>query len=321
MEKVLIAQWSAYAFASKKEQFPKTPNRMHKNMNKIFALVAVLFLLSGCEYLQNLRQDDGSGETVAIARVGETYLYREDLAGIIPNRASENDSASLASRYIDSWIQKQLMLQAAEKETLLEEAEINRRIEDYKYELLVYAYEKRYILDHLDSVVTDAQIQEYYNNNLDNFQLRQNIVKAIYAKVPNETRRLNSLKRMMSTNALDKMEEISSYLVEFADSYQVNDSIWTDFDDLIESSPFVSEIPNKVQTIRRQRFLETSDSTHTYYIRILDYKVSDGVSPLDFVRNQVEDIILNKRKMEIRKKHEEEIRSQAEKNDDYEIFK
>jgi hypothetical protein len=213
------------------------------------------------------------------------------------------------------------MLQAAEKETLLEEAEINRRIEDYKYELLVYAYEKRYILDHLDSVVTDAQIQEYYNNNLDNFQLRQNIVKAIYAKVPNETRRLNSLKRMMSTNALDKMEEISSYLVEFADSYQVNDSIWTDFDDLIESSPFVSEIPNKVQTIRRQRFLETSDSTHTYYIRILDYKVSDGVSPLDFVRNQVEDIILNKRKMEIRKKHEEEIRSQAEKNDDYEIFK
>ena len=94
-----------------------------------------------------------------------------------------------------------------------------------------------------------------------------------------------------------------------------------DFDDLIESSPFVSEIPNKVQTIRRQKFLETSDSTHTYYIRILDYKISDGVSPLDFVRNQVEDIILNKRKMEIRKKHEEEIRSQAEKNDDYEIFK
>ncbi len=169
-------------------------------MNKILAIFMVFFLVSGCDYLKNLRQEDDSDDKIAVARVGEKYLYREDLAGIIPNRASENDSASLANRYIDSWIQKQLMLQAAERETLSDGAEINRRIEDYKYELLVYAYEKQYILDHLDSVVTDEQIQEYYNNNLDNFQLRQNIVRAIYAKVPNDTRRLNSLKRMMSAD-------------------------------------------------------------------------------------------------------------------------
>jgi hypothetical protein len=48
-----------------------------------------------------------------VARVNDTYLYKDELNGIVTLGASKEDSAVRIESYINSWIRKQLLIQEA----------------------------------------------------------------------------------------------------------------------------------------------------------------------------------------------------------------
>ena len=68
-------------------------------------------------------------------------------------------------------------------------------------------------------------------------------------------------------------------------------------------------------------YYETSDTQFLYYLKIDAYKISDNVSPLEFVKEDIKNIILNKRKVELARKLEEEVYENAAKRKDFEVFK
>ena len=72
--------------------------------------------------------------------------------------------------------------------------------------------------------------------------------------------------------------------------------------------------------MKGKKSIQESDSLHVYLLKILKYKISDETSPLEFVRDRIKDIIINKRKVELIKTLEDGIYKQAEKNKDFEIF-
>ena len=77
---------------------------------------------------------------------------------------------------------------------------------------------------------------------------------------------------------------------------------------------------NKNQFLENTTFSATADDEFVYYIRILDYKVTNDLSPLEFVRENIESIIINKRKIELKKELEDAIYYEAETNQSFEIF-
>ena len=89
---------------------------------------------------------------------------------------------------------------------------------------------------------------------------------------------------------------------------------------MVKSTPLAT-IPNKVQFLRDNSFVESSDDKFIYFIKLLEYKISDQVSPLEFIREDIVNIILNKRKIELAKKLEEEIINEAQQNDEFEIYR
>ena len=290
-------------------------------MKKNLAWVLGFFMLWSCDYIKQFNKQEEVQQAAPIARVHDKKLYPDDLKGLVPENASKEDSTSRVERFVDAWIKKQLMMHVAEENTTLDEAEINRRIEDYKYDLLVYAYEKQFVAENLDTLVTGAQIEAYYEENKSNFELRQNIVKGVFLTVPKDARKVNALKKWMQANPVDKqLEKIKDYALSSATAYHINDSVWIEFDDLIINTPFVSELPNKIQTLKRQKFLETDDEDNYYFIRILSYKLDSDTSPIEFVQDQIKDIILNKRRMELRKAHEKSILEQAKNDNSYEVY-
>lgn len=284
------------------------------------SFLCLLGMLTSCGYIDQLKNLGSSDEVSEepIARAKGRYLYQRDMNGLVPPRSSAEDSANLVRRYVDSWIRKQLLMLEAEERLEMDEAEINRRIEDYRYDLLVYAYEKQFLEEHLDTAVTQQQIEEYYEENKRNFELRQNIVKACFLKIPKEAQRLGRVKRWMK--GVVQVKDLQEYAYGYATDYHLNDSIWVDYDGLIAGSPFVEEISNEMRLFRQKSFVEASDSTHQYYLRILDYKLSSDISPLEFVEDQIRDIIINSRRVGLRRDHERDILNRAEKNEDYEIF-
>ena len=85
------------------------------------------------------------------------------------------------------------------------------------------------------------------------------------------------------------------------------------------TSPLIG-IPNKVQYLKNNKFIETEDESFFYFFKIHDYRISEDISPLDIVRDDIENVIINKRKIQLAHQLEEDIYERAETKSDFELF-
>ena len=190
---------------------------------------------------------------------------------------------------------------------------------DYKFSLMGYEYQSHYIAQNLNKEVSDEEIQAYYDENIDNFVLKQNIIRSKFIQVPKEAPRLNRLRSLLYSSREADMEELNSFCLSFATAYELYDSIWMTFDEVVKNSP-LAEIPNKLQFLRNRKYSETEDDEFKYYLKIEEYRISDNVSPLEFVREDIVNIIINKRKVELAEGLEAKIYDEAKKNKGFEIY-
>ncbi len=288
-------------------------------MKKILFIVFVIFqafTLCSC----GLFGEDKEEDAAPIARVHDIYLYKKDLQSVIDGVKSTKDSADIAQRYIDSWIKKQLLVYEAENNMDIDVKDIDKRVQEYKYQLLIYAYQRNFIEKNLDTLVTQAQIQAYYAENQRNFELKQNIVKGMLLKVPKSAIKLDELRAWLRSDSEDASEHVKSYAYGLADARTISDTTWLDFEEIIAGTPFVNN-PNRIQLLGKNKNLEVADEDFLYFLKIIDYKIADQISPLLYLRNQIIDIILNKRKIDLQDKYEDAILDKAEKEKSIEIFK
>ncbi len=276
--------------------------------------------LSGCDLIRMKKEADASGPVrKPVARVSNSFLYQDELIGIIPAGSTADDSIARVTAYINSWIRKQLVINEAMKNIHIDEAEVERKVLDYRYSLIGYEYQNFYIKQNLNDSVSDKEIEDYYKQRLDNFILKQNIVRGTYIKVPKEAPRTKRIKDLIGSTKDKDVAELKSYCLSFSAAYHLSDSSWIEFDKLVVNSP-LAEIPNKIQFLRSQNYYETSDTEFLYFLKVDAYKISDNVSPLEFVKQDIKNIILNKRKVELAKKLEDEVYENAAQRKDFEVF-
>lgn len=282
--------------------------------------MSLALFLDGCELIRRKNEQPATPQAPRpVARVNDVYLYENDLFGIVDDRTSPEDSAARVTVYVNSWIRKQLIIQEATRRMDIDEAEVERKVLEYRYSLIGYEYQNFYIRQHLDENISLQEITDYYNTHLDNFTLKQNIVRGTYIKVPRTAPRTNRLKDMIFSQKSKDLEELRSYCLSFSTVYHLNDSSWIEFDKLVVNSP-IAEIPNKIQFLKSNPYYETSDAEHLYFLKIDKYKISDNVSPLEFVKEDIRNILLNKRKVELARALEDEVYENAVKQKNFEIF-
>ena len=280
----------------------------------------MLTTFSSCEFFQVKKETTGIiQEKAPIARAHDALLYQEDIEGIVPKGMSPSDSAERVARYIDSWARKQLLIKEAKENIEFDEAEIERKILDYRYSLMGYEYQSYYINEKLINDVTDEEIQEYYNEHIDNFTLKQNIIRGKFINLPIGAPTTINIQKLINSNKEEDIETLKTYCLSFATSYQLNDSLWINFEELVRSTP-LAQLDNKVQFLKTKKYSESADSTNLYYLSISEYKMSDELSPMEFVRDQVKNIIINKRKIALARQLEEEVYEKAVRNNEIEIY-
>ena len=148
-----------------------------KFFSAYFAL-ALLAALPGCKAVQDFIHDDE-----VIAKVGDKKLFLSQLAGVIPHGISPEDSTNLALQYITTWAKVLIFLDVAEAQLSKEELDVTQELEDYRTSLLKYRYEQRYVNERLDTLVTDDQVQAYYEAHKDDFILSAPIVKGRFLRM------------------------------------------------------------------------------------------------------------------------------------------
>lgn len=274
-----------------------------------------LIILAGCGYFKpkNLASTEQP-----IATVLDQTLYPSDLDGLLSAGVSKSDSAQLVEKYINDWVKKQLMIASATQSSAINEAEIERRVLDYRYALIVHSFEKKHIDKHVNFEIDEKEVDAYYREKADNFLLKQNIFKGLFVQVPKSSPNLNGLRKDLKQYPANR-ESVIRYCSQFATNSFLEDSTWLNFDEVIFGTPLESTT-DKTKFLKSTTYSETSDQNSLYFLVILDYKLIDEVSPLEFIRNDIRNIIINKRKITLKKELEENIYEEAKKNGLFKIY-
>ena len=125
--------------------------------------------------------------------------------------------------------------------------------------------------------------------------------------------------RELECNPEKEQAELKSYCLSFSAAYHLSDSTWMVFDELVRNSP-LAEIPNKILFLKSNPYYETSDENYLYYLRVVQYRISDNISPMEFVKDDIRNIILNKRKVQLAKELEDEVYKYAMEQHEFEIY-
>lgn len=277
--------------------------------------IVCLIACAGCEFFQPKEEVTEA----PMARVNETNLYPSDMVGLIPENLNSDDSLKFSEKFVEDWIKKQLMIARSQTEVDINEAEIQRKVLDYRYALTRSAYEKKYIEENLDESVIDSEIEEYYNQHSADFILKQNIVRCLFAQVSVEAPNLNEFRDDLKKYPTTDSDIIREYCTQFANKAFVEDSVWVDFDEVIGGTP-LDQIIDKTRILRTRSFLENSDENFSYYLRVLEYKMVDEISPLEFVKEDILNIIINRRKITLKRELENKVYEDAAQSNAFEIY-
>lgn len=282
-------------------------------MKNILAYSLLLLLLGSC----NTKSHKENGRVI-IARAGDNYFYADEIKDIVPKGTSANDSIKLIKKYIDNWVHESLVIQKAENNLPDAQKNVEKQLTDYRNSLITYAYEKELVKQKLDTSVTSEEIEQYYNANQADFQLKDNIIKVIYIKVNKKAPGKEKLKKwFVSDNPKDR-EQLASYCHQFAENFYLDDNSWLLFDDLLKEIPI--QTYNKELFLQNNRIVEVSDSLNDYFLNIKGFKIRNSLSPLGFEKENIKNIILNKRKLELITKMKNDVYKDALNDKKIEIY-
>jgi hypothetical protein len=257
-----------------------------------------------------------------LARVGDNYLYVNDLSGIVPSNTSPRDSLLLCQSYINKWVHTQLLLQQAEKNLPEEKLNFKKRLEEYRNSLIIYQYETEYVRQNMDTVVTEQQIDNYYQNHLKDFQLKENIVKVIYAILDRKREDSPQLEKtfwgmfhLPDSILLDSLENYAPVMTE---SFSADTNNWIPFNQLLKVIPI--ETYNQGIYLKNHRIIRLKDDSKIYLVKFANFKIKDETSPEEMEANFIRQIILNRRKTKMINKLRVDIFNHALKHKEFEIY-
>ena len=210
------------------------------------------------------------------------------------------------------------MIQKAESNLADEQKNVEKQLRDYRNSLITYTYEKELVKQKLDTIVADSDIEEYYNNNQPDFELKDNIIKVIYVKVDKKAPGIDKLKKWYKSDNAKDREQLASYCHQFAANFYLDDNSWLLFDDLLKEIPI--QTYNKELFLQNNRFVEVSDSLNSYFVNIKGFKTRNSLSPIEFEKENIKNIILNKRKLQLINKMKEDVYNEAANNKKIEIY-
>lgn len=262
--------------------------------------------------------DSIDSNDVVVAEVNDKKLYASDLAEIIPNEITNEDSVLMANDYIKKWVKQELVIQKANENLTLEQKDVTRELEEYRNSLIIYKYKNELMKQRMDTTVTSEQIEQFYTTNPENFNLSNDIVKAIFVKIPNEVSNPSLLKSLAADTSEEGLAELKEYCLQYAKGFNIFIDNWVNFEILKNNIP--EEINDVSNYLRRNDLIELNDSNYYYLVRIEDYKLKNELAPLEYVENNIKNLILNQRKIEFLKEIEESIYQEGINKNRFKIY-
>lgn len=281
---------------------------------RIAAILLLLVLLLGCEGLFREKPRDAP-----LARVGESYLYLQDLQPRLNGSLSAEDSLSFVNNLINEWATRQLLLGKA-RINLPEEqlADFELLISDYRAELYTRAYKEALVAQIADTLVVEQELLEFYEKEKENFKLQEKIVQLRFIEIPQQFINKEEVTRRLQRFEGNDLRFLDSVGVQFK-KLHFNDSLWVPLARVVEEiHPLTYE--NEGEYLKKSQFFELQDSTGVYLTKVVDVLEPNDIAPLNYIEPTIRQVLLNRRKMKYLRSLETDLMDEAIREKEFEVY-
>lgn len=284
-----------------------------RNIALLFCLFVLTGILGSCEFFKE--QGKQSGEP--LARVGEKYLYANEIQGVIPMGTDSLDSIVLVNKHVNGWVDRELLLLKADLNLSAEKKDFTKKLEDYKNSLIIYEYEQELVRQKLDTNVSDAEIEAYYEQNADNFELKRFIVKVKLLKVDKEAPKLKKVREWIQSEDPEDFKNLEEYCLQFS-SLCILDDDWLFFDEVTRMAPI--RTIDVESYLKNNKFVEIEGGQFFYLLHFYDYRLKNDKSPIELEYNRIKNVIVNKRKLMLLSDLRNDLKEEASRENQIEYF-
>lgn len=272
-------------------------------MKILFFYIIVLFCSFACTKPQVTDNAD------VLVKLNDRMLYKRDLNTVIPKGISSADSLLIAESYIKKWVKEGLVLEVSRRNMDDEQSDIEKLVEDYRNSLMRYRYQEKLVKEKLSAEIKESDKVQYYEENPKKFLLDKNLIKGLFLKIPIDAPNLSQVREWYKSNKEVSIEKIEKYSVQYASIYEYFFDKWVDFDDVMDNIP--EHIANPVSFLKNNKTLEVKDSLYYYFLNIKQYLPEGSTAPYDYAEPEIQDILVNQRRLEFLKNFEDELYNDA----------
>lgn len=285
-------------------------------MKKITLILIVLLVVS-CDLI-SLKTEQVQVDR-PIATVYNKNLYKKDIVALIPSNISKKDSLVIVKGLINSWAKQQLLLVKAEENiSEVNSSKIENLVNNYKQSLYINGYKERLIKQQLDTIVTDQEINLYYENNKENFKLNEELLQFEFIHFGKDFLDKKEAVAKFKSDEEEDREDLESHLLNFK-SYRLQDSTWVTLDYFKETiPPFQAE--SKQKLLKLSKFIQKEDSLGVYLVAVKNMLPINATAPVAFVSSRIKQIILHKRKLELIREIEKTLINDAIQNKNFKEY-
>jgi len=232
-------------------------------MRKItYCLLIISIISTGC----NKNNND------FIARIGTSVLTIQDLNFT----KTENTDPEQRNRFIDGWIKRELLFNEAISSGYNEDRFIKKEIERIRKELIIEKFLNETIDEKID--VTDSEIKEYYDNNIESFLYPETLYRIIIIQTQIAATRNKIREKIKGNNDLSIIltdSTISPRIVERGYNF-------------VKESIIPRGILSRTKQLKESDIISGTKISNTYYfVQLLSKREEGKPAPLQEVYDEI----------------------------------
>ncbi len=284
---------------------------MQNIKNKHIAFLFTVVLLSACQFFKTAENK------TPIAQIFDKTLYLQDINPSIYKNKSPEDSTKQIHQFIEKWAYQNLMIDEAKKN--IDTLKINRLVTNYKNDLLTETYMDKLIGKYLDTLVPEDTLKIYYHKIADIYKAREPMAQIKYLVFDKENKNRYKYQKWFYSNK----EEEKDTLFKLTSNFKKMDLLgqkWLNYSDMVKEIPAFKRF-KPAQIIKKSKKFVLTDSLSLYLVFINNVVHEDEPLPFDFVKNDIKQIVLGKRKEILKNKLMNDLKEEAIKHKQFKIYK
>ena len=256
-------------------------------MRKGIVVILCVVLFCGCAKFEQKRL---SG--VAVEYNGATVTYA-DLDALTYGLSSE-DSARVADSYIQQWATSLIVYDRSKE---IKSREIDDMVENYRRSLCQHEWERKQVAQKMPMLIEDSLVLEFYEQNKQHFILDRAILRGLLLIMPVGAPNLEKLKDMVEVpHEEENIEWVEKYAYQYAVGYELFLDDWKTVEQIAVYMPYSQDELSK--QIKQKKQILAQDSLNVYLLQVTDFCGKGEYKPLEYVQDEIKELILSQRQVE-----------------------